>query len=131
LGDVPPLLNAYHQEQQSPHAYLPTKEKGGYTAMSDESKKGHLRPWEPATYRIEVEGLLEESWSDRFAGMRIQSRKRADASIVTCLTGRLMDQSELTGVLNNLAELHLPILRVENIDEEIGHEVVQNSGQVF
>ena len=80
-------------------------------------KKEHLRPWSPATYRIEVEGFLEESWSDRFAGMRIHSRKREDQSIVTCLTGRLMDQSELTGMLNGLAELHLPILTVENIDE--------------
>lgn len=95
--------------------------------MSDESKKEHLRPWEPATYRIEVEGLLEESWSDRFAGMRIRSRKRADDSIVTSLTGRLMDQSELTGVLNGLAEFHLPILSVENIDEGISPEVVLNN----
>jgi hypothetical protein len=85
--------------------------------MRDRYKKEHLKPWLPATYRIEVEGMMEESWSDRFAGMRIHSRKRADQSIVTCLTGRLQDQSELTGVLNGLAEMHLPILSVENLDE--------------
>jgi hypothetical protein len=101
--------------------------------MPDTKNREHLRPWSPASYRIEVEGLLEETWSDRFAGMRITSRKRADRSTVTCLTGRLMDQSELTGVLNGLAELHLPILLVnglaelhlpillvENINENIG-----------
>ncbi len=99
--------------------------------MSEKSKKEHLRPWEPATYRIEVEGLLEESWSDHFAGMRIRSRKRTDDTIVTCLTGRLMDQAELTGVLNGLAEFHLPILRVENIDEGISPEAVLTDGQVF
>ena len=85
--------------------------------MSDKNKKERLRSWSPATYRIEVEGLLEESWSDRLAGMKIHSRKRADQSVVTSLTGRLMDQSELAGVVNGLAELHLPILAVENLDE--------------
>lgn len=85
--------------------------------MPDKNKKEHLNSWSPATYRIEIEGLLEEHWSDRLAGMQIHSRKRADQSTVTTLTGRLMDQSELTGVLNGLAELHLPILSVENLDE--------------
>jgi hypothetical protein len=85
--------------------------------MGDKYKKDHLKPWSPATYLIKVEGLLEENWSDRFAGMRIHSSKRADQSVVTSLTGRLMDQSELTGVLNGLAQLHLPILSVENLDE--------------
>lgn len=86
--------------------------------MGDKYKKDHLKPWSPATYRIKVEGLLDESWSDRFAGMRIHSAKRADQSDVTSLTGRLVDQSQLTGVLNGLAELHLPILSVENLDIE-------------
>lgn len=86
--------------------------------MSITHDNEHIRPWTPATYRIEVEGLLEESWSERFAGMRITSRKRMDQSIVTCLIGRVMDQSELSGVLNGLAEMHLPILLVENISED-------------
>ena len=86
--------------------------------MLDNKKMERLRPWSPATYQIKVEGLLEESWSDRLAGMRIRSRKRAGDSIVTCLTSRLKDQSELTGVLNGLAELHLPILSVKNLNEE-------------
>jgi len=85
--------------------------------MSDIKGNQHLQPWQPATYRIEVEGLLEESWSERFAGMRITSRKRPDQSVVTCLAGRVMDQSELAGVLNGLAEMHLPILSVEHIAE--------------
>jgi hypothetical protein len=99
--------------------------------MSDQHQKEHLKPWERATYRIEVEGLLEESWSDRFAGMQICPQKRADGSIVTRLTGRLMDQSQLSGVLNGLTELHLPILKVENIDAEINPEIALNKDQGF
>jgi len=86
--------------------------------MINTNGKQHLRPWAATYYRIEVEGYLEESWSDCIAGMQISYRKRADQSTITCLAGRVMDQSELTGVLNGLAELHLPILKVENIAEK-------------
>lgn len=86
--------------------------------MSDIKGNQPLQPWLPATYRIKVEGLLDESWSDRFAGMQIASRNRADQSVVTCLIGRVMDQSELSGVLNSLVEMHLPILLVEHLPEK-------------
>jgi hypothetical protein len=78
----------------------------------------HLRPWAPATYRIEIEGFLENSWSDRFGGLRITTRKRADSTVITTLTGRVMDQSELAGILNGLADWHLPILSVECLSEK-------------
>ena len=86
--------------------------------MTGIKNREHLKPWSPATYRIEVAGLLEESWADGFSGMTITTRKRPDQSIITCLMGRVMDQSHLTGMLNALAELHLPILSVENLDEK-------------
>ena len=82
--------------------------------------KEQLKSWSNAKYRIEVEGYLEKSWSDRLAGMQITYRKRADQSIVTCLVGGVLDQSELAGVLNGLAELHLPILSVERTNGSNG-----------
>lgn len=85
--------------------------------MPDSKEESHLRPWSKASYRIEVEGRLEENWSNSFAGMRITYKKRKDLSVITCLTGCLRDQAELTGVLNGLAEMHLPILSVKNIDK--------------
>ena len=81
--------------------------------MPDEYTGKHFEIWMPATYRIEVEGHLPESWSDRLAGLRIRSHQRADESMLTTLSGRLRDQAELSGVLNSLYELHLPILKVE------------------
>jgi hypothetical protein len=88
--------------------------------MSGENDGKHLKLWTPATYRIEVEGVLHEIWADSFAGMDISSRKRADQSTVTTLTGRLKDQAMLTGVLNGLYELHLPILSVKILTEDNG-----------
>jgi len=86
--------------------------------MPGEFDGKHLKLWTPATYRIEVEGVLDEIWADSLAGMRISSRKRADQSTVTTLTGRLKDQAMLSGVLNGLYELHLPILSVKILTED-------------
>ena len=74
----------------------------------------------PATYHIEVEGHIDESWSDRLGGMRITTRRRKDQTTVTTLVGRVRDQAELTGLLNSLYELHLPILTVENLKDKNG-----------
>ena len=85
--------------------------------MTNNSNEKHIKLWTPATYRIEVEGHLAESWSDRLAGMRITARKRLDQTTVTTLAGRLRDQAELSGVLNSLYDLHLSILSVEYLNE--------------
>jgi hypothetical protein len=45
--------------------------------------------------------------------MVIKTRQRTDHSTVTTLTGRMMDQAELTGVINSLYELQMPIFKVE------------------
>jgi len=38
--------------------------------MPNEYDGKHLKLWTPATYRIKVEGHLDESWTDRLGGMR-------------------------------------------------------------
>ena len=68
-------------------------------------------------YRIRVKGYLQESWSERLAGMYITVNRREDGRTLTTLVGRLEDQAELAGVLNTLYELHLPLLSVEYLDE--------------
>ena len=90
--------------------------------MSGEFDGKHLKLWTPATYFIEVEGVLDEIWADSLAGMHITSRKRADESTVTTLTGPLRDQAELSGVLNGLYELHLPLLSMKNLTEDNGEK---------
>lgn len=84
--------------------------------MAQNSNDKRIRLWTPATYRIEVDGHLDESRSDHLAGMRITTRKLADQTAVTTLIGRLRDQAELSGVLNSLYELHMSILKVEVVN---------------
>ena len=85
--------------------------------MQHESTGKHFKLWTPATYRIEIVGHLDERWSDRLAGMRIEARKCKGQSTVTTLIGQLRDQAALIGVLNSLYGLHLPILSVEHQEE--------------
>jgi len=91
------------------------EQRWGSEYMTDTNNDAYLRPWSAATYQIEVEGQIRESWIDCFPGMRITSIERADESIFTCMIGRVMDQSELSGILNGLAELHLPIISVKKV----------------
>ncbi len=86
--------------------------------MNDRLNQTRIKLGTPVTYRIEVEGFLNESWSECLAGMHITIRKRSDSTIVTTLVGRLRDQAELTGVLNSLNDLHRPIVKVEAVNND-------------
>jgi hypothetical protein len=72
----------------------------------------------PATYRIRVQGRLDDTWADRLGGMAITAETAADRPSVTILVGHLADQAALSGVLNTLYELQLPLLSVEYLDEK-------------
>ncbi len=70
----------------------------------------------PAIYRISVQGRIPTKWSDRLEGMAITEGSAGSGPPVTTLLGELSDQAALSGVLNTLYELHLPVLRVERQD---------------
>ena len=72
----------------------------------------------PATYRIRVQGKLDESWLEQLGGMAVAPDAPDDKSPVTILVGHMPDQAALSGVLNTLYEMHLPLLSVENLDEK-------------
>lgn len=71
---------------------------------------------DPATYRISVQGRIPPKWSDRLEGMAITEGSAHSGPPVTTLLGELSDQAALSGVLNTLYELHLPVLTVERQD---------------
>ncbi len=64
----------------------------------------------PATYRIEVLGSLDSSWSERLAGMEITTTGGSGIVSRTILQGQVIDQSALAGVLNTLCDLGLPLI---------------------
>ena len=72
------------------------------------------------TYRILVRGAIDASWFDRLGGMTIATTRLADGSVMTILSGALVDQSALVGVVNTLHDLGLPLISVERVAWEAG-----------
>ena len=71
---------------------------------------------QPATYQIRVWGWLDESWSERLAGMHITVSHLGTEPPITKLTGNLPDQAALSGVLNRLYDLGLPVISVRRLN---------------
>ena len=81
-------------------------------------------PGQPKTYQIKAQGQLDESWSDWFDQMTVTVECNADGLPVTTLTGTVIDQAALHGLLRRINDLNLPLLSVEQIDvsEDEKHE---------
>ena len=69
----------------------------------------------PGTYRIKVSGYLDSSWSDRLGGMTITTKRRGDQTPITTLSGELVDEAALAGVLSALYDLGYPLQSVKKI----------------
>ena len=80
--------------------------------------RGQLHRDIPATYRICVGGRLDESWSAYLEGMAIRPAQTAAGEWTTVLTGRLVDQAALVGVLNNVYDLGFTLRSVECLECE-------------
>ena len=70
----------------------------------------------PARYRIRIRGVLSTVWAERLGGMSCSSASGTDGEPETQLEGYLQDQAALSGILNTLYELQLPVLLVEYLD---------------
>jgi hypothetical protein len=69
----------------------------------------------PGSYRIRVGGLLSASFADRLGDMTFTVRHAASQQPVTTLTGEVIDQAALMGVLDALYDMGFPLLKVERL----------------
>jgi len=69
----------------------------------------------PANYRVRVLGPMDKRRSEYLCGMRISSARRQGGPIVTTLTGELVDQAALMGVLNSLYDMGYALLKIERL----------------
>ena len=65
-------------------------------------------PGEPLVYQIRLKGHLDPHWSDWFEGLAITLEDNGE----TVLTGPLVDQAALHGLLRKLRDLGIPLLSV-------------------
>lgn len=65
-------------------------------------------------YQIRLKGHLGRTWTDWFAGLTITQEDNGD----TLLTGPVVDQAALYGVLKRVRDLGLPLLSVNRVEPE-------------
>ncbi len=69
------------------------------------------------TYQIRVEGHLNSQWTDWFEGLTITLEVNGD----TLLTGPVVDQAALYGLLKKVRDLGMPLLSVNRVEiSEVG-----------
>ncbi len=71
-------------------------------------------PGQPNVYQIRIKGHLGHQWTDWFEGMVITPEDGGD----TLLTGPVVDQSALHGVLRKVRDLNLPLLSITPIEHK-------------
>ena len=67
---------------------------------------------EPALYEIRIKGHLDDRWADRFEGLTLRREDNGD----TLLTGPVIDQAALYGLLRKVRDLGLPLLSVRHVE---------------
>ena len=72
---------------------------------------------EPEIYEIRVRGHLDARWANRFEGLTITLEKDGD----TLLTGPVIDQAALHGLLKKVRDLGLPLVSVVPVQLDETH----------
>ena len=80
-------------------------------------------PLQPMVYQIRLKGHLGSQWTDWFEGLTITLEEDGD----TLLTGQVIDQAALHGLLNKVRDLGLPLLSISPV--EPGPPTTPGTGQ--
>jgi hypothetical protein len=67
---------------------------------------------QPIVYQIRIKGHLGPQWADWFGGLTVT----LDADGSTLLTGQVLDQAALHGLLKKVRDLGMPLLSVNCIE---------------
>ena len=65
-------------------------------------------PGQPLVYQIRIKGHLGREWADWFEGLTLTALDNGE----TLLTGAVVDQAALHGVLRKVRDLGMPLLSV-------------------
>ena len=68
--------------------------------------------YEPGLYEIRIKGHLDDRWADWFEGLTITLEDNGD----TLLTGPVVDQAALHGLLRKVRDLSIPLLSVNRVE---------------
>jgi hypothetical protein len=69
---------------------------------------------QPGRYEISIQGRLDERWESWFDGMTLSTEPAG----TTLLSGYVVDQAALHGLLARLRDLGLPLVSVRRVPED-------------
>jgi NADPH:quinone reductase-like Zn-dependent oxidoreductase len=69
-------------------------------------------PRQPMVYQIQIEGHLGRQWTDWFEGLAVTLQDNGD----TLLTGPVIDQAALHGLLKKVRDLGMPLVSVAQVE---------------
>ena len=69
-------------------------------------------PDQPVVYQIRIKGHLGPQWTEWFEGLAVTREENGD----TLLTGPVIDQAALHGLIKKVRDLGLPLLSVKRTD---------------
>ena len=75
---------------------------------------------QPSRYQIRIKGHLDSQWSNWFSGMTI-TLDNGD----TLITGPVVDQAALHGLLKKIRDLGMPLVSVCPVQANEIHHIVQ------
>ena len=77
-----------------------------------EQRSQRTGPAWPSIYQIRIEGHLGPAWTDWFAGLSITLEDNGD----TLMTGAVVDQAALHGLLKKVRDLGVPLVSVDRLE---------------
>jgi len=77
-------------------------------------RNAHTDPGQPTIYQIRIKGHLGGQWTDWFGGLSITQDDNGD----TLLTGAVVDQAALHGLLRRVRDLGMPLLSVMRLNPD-------------
>src|SRR5512144_2918376 len=72
----------------------------------------YVDPNQPVVYQIRIRGHLDQQWTDWFGGLTVTLEDNGD----TLLTGPVIDQAALHGLLKKVRDLGMPLLSVNRAE---------------
>ena len=69
--------------------------------------------------RIEVQGQIGARWRAWFEDLAIDTQTSPDGTTITVLTGPVVDEAALQGLLQKLYTLGLPLLQVQRREDSV------------
>jgi hypothetical protein len=92
--------------------------------MSNESN-AEMNPGQPMIYQIRIKGHLGREWTDWFGGLTLTLEDNGE----TLLTGPVIDQAALHGLLKKVRDVGMPLLSVIEVQFNENHRYQSKKGE--